>query len=169
MKINYIQYYVEGECEEKLINVLKRDLMVVKSGKVQKFNVIQNEITKARLIALRPGTVVVLVFDTDTDNAEILNKNIKKIQACNSVADLLLIPQVKNLEDELMRSCNIRNIRELLGSRSNEEFKSDFIRVTNLADKLKSKNFDIDSIWKGSPSSPYQNIKNDAEKIKLTK
>lgn len=169
MKINYIQYYVEGECEEKLINVLKRDLMVVKSGRVQKFNVIQNEITNARLMTLRPGTVVVLVFDTDTDNAEILNKNIEKLQACKSVADWVLIPQVKNLEDELMRSCNIRNIRELLGSRSNEEFKSDFIRVTNLADKLKSKKFDINLIWKESPSSPYQDIKNNAEKIKLIK
>lgn len=169
MKIKYIQYYVEGECEEKLINTLKRDLKAVKTGKVQKFNVIDNEITNARLINLRPGTLVVLVFDTDTGNTEILSKNIKKIQACNSVADLVLIPQVKNLEDELVQSCNIRNIRELLGSRSNEEFKSDFIRVTNLADKLKSKKFNIDLIWKGSPSSPYHNIKNDAKKIKLTK
>lgn len=169
MKIKYIQYYVEGECEEKLINTLKSELRIVKTGKVQKFNVIENEITNARLMTLRPGTMVVLVFDTDTGNTEILNKNIEKLRACKFVADWVLIPQDKNLEDELVKSCNIRNARELLGSRSNEEFKSDFIRVTNLADKLKSKKFDIDLIWEGSPSSPYQNIKNDAEKIKLTK
>ena len=169
MKINYIQYYVEGECEEKLINTLKSELMVVKTGKVQKLNVIQSEIKNAHLMILRPKTMVVLVFDTDTGNVEILNKNIKKLRACKSVASLVLIPQVKNLEDELMQSCNIRNIRELLGSRSNVEFKRDFIRVKNLAEKLKSSKFNIDLIWKRNPSSPYQDIKNDAEKIKLTK
>lgn len=166
MKIKYIQYFVEGECEEKLVNTLKSELMVVKPGKVQKLNVIENEIKKARLIALRPGTMVVLIFDTDTGNTEILNKNIKRLLECNSVADLVLIPQVKNLEDELEKSCSIRNIKELLGSKSNKDFKSDFIRVTNLASKLKNKNFDINLIWTGKPSSPYQNIKNDAIKIK---
>lgn len=166
MKINYIQYFVEGECEEKLINTLKSELMVVKTGRVQKLNVIENEISKARLIALRPGTMVVLIFDTDTGNTEILNKNIKKLSECGSVADLVLIPQVKNLEDELVKSCRIRNVKELLGSKSNKEFKGDFIRVTNLANKLKSKEFDINLIWKNTPLSPYQNIKNDARKIK---
>ena len=166
MKVKYIQYYVEGECEEKLINTLKSELMVVKAGKVQKFNVIDSEITNARLITLRPGTLVVLIFDTDTSSTEILNKNIKKLSECSSVADLVLIPQVKNLEDEIVRSCNIRNIKELLGSSSNEKFKSDFIRVTNLASKLKSKNFDINLIWNRNPSAPYQNIINQAQKIK---
>lgn len=142
MKINYIQYFVEGECEEKLINTLKSELMVVKTG------------------------MVVLIFDTDTGNTEILNKNIKKLSECGSVADLVLIPQVKNLEDELVKSCRIRNVKELLGSKSNKEFKGDFIRVTNLANKLKSKEFDINLIWKDTPLSPYQNIKNDARKIK---
>ncbi len=166
MKIKYIQYYVEGECEEKLINTLKSELMVVKTGKVQKLNVIENEISKARLIALRPGTMVVLIFDTDTGNVEILNKNIKKLSECSSVADVVLVPQVKNLEDELVKSCSIRHIKELLGSRSNTEFKSDFIKVTNLAKKLKDKSFDINLIWKGNPSAPYQDIINHSEKIK---
>ena len=166
MKIKYIQYYVEGECEEKLINTLKSELMLVETGKVQKFNVIENEISKARLIALRPGTRVVLIFDTDTGNVEILNKNIKKLSECSSVADLVLVPQVKNLEDELVKSCSIRHIKELLGSRSNTEFKSDFIKVTNLANKLKDKSFDINLIWKGQPSAPYQDVINQSEKIK---
>ena len=166
MKIKYIQYYVEGECEEKLIKTLKSELMLVETGKVQKLNVIENEISKARLIALQPGTMVVLIFDTDTGNVEILNKNIKKLSECSYVADLVLVPQVKNLEDELVKSCSIRHIKELLGSRSNTKFKSDFIKVTNLANKLKDKSFDINLIWKGNPSAPYQNIVNQSEKIK---
>ena len=166
MKVNYIQYYVEGECEEKLINTLKSELMVVKTGKVQVFNVIEKEITNARLITLRPGTMVVLIFDTDTGNIETLNKNINKLSKCSSVVDLVLIPQVKNLEDEIVNSCVIRSIKELLGSRSNEEFKSDFIKVTNLAGKLKSKSFNINLIWNRNPGAPYQDIINQAEKIK---
>lgn len=166
MKIKYIQYYVEGECEEKFINTLKSELMVVKTGKVQKLNVIEKEISNAHLIALRPDTVVVLIFDTDTCNIDILNKNIKKLSKCSSVSDLILIPQVKNLEDELIQSCAIKNIKELLKSKSNKDFKGDFIRVTNLANKLKSKNFDINKLWIRTPTPPYQNIKNDAGKIK---
>ena len=166
MKVNYIQYYVEGECEEKLINTLKSELMVVKTGKVQVFNVVEKEITNARLITLRPGTMVVLIFDTDTGNIETLNNNINKLSKCSSVVDLVLIPQVKNMEDEIVNSCAIRNIKELLGSRSNEEFKSDFIKATNLADKLKSKGFNINLIWNRNPGAPYQDIINRAEKIK---
>lgn len=169
MKVNYIQYYVEGECEEKLVNTLKSELMLVKPGKVQKFNAIESEITNARLIALRPGTMVVLIFDTDTRNVDILNKNIKKLQSCKSVVDLVLIPQIKNLEDELVKSCNIRDVKELLGSKSTKDFKCDFIRVSNLAYKLKNKNFDINLIWTETPVSPYQHIENHSKKIKLTK
>lgn len=39
---NY-QYYVEGDDEKCLINVLKRDLQCIASGKVEKFNAIQNK------------------------------------------------------------------------------------------------------------------------------
>mgnify|MGYP003551408857 CR=1 FL=1 len=65
--------------------------------------------------------------------------DIKKLLECSSVSDLVLVPQVKNLEDEIVESCSIRHIKELLGSKSNTEFKSDFIKATNLANKLKSK------------------------------
>ena len=87
-------------------------------------------------------------------NTFVGRKNIKKLSRCSSVEDIVLIPQVKNLEDELVKSCNIRHVKELLGSRTNTEFKSDFIKVTNLANKLKDKSFDINLIWKGQPSAP---------------
>lgn len=45
--INY-QYYVEGEDEKKLLNVLKA-MGCIESGKVDKFNVVQNEFTFARI------------------------------------------------------------------------------------------------------------------------
>ena len=67
-KGSFIQYYVEGEDEEKILSVLKTDLQLITPGKISKFNAVQNKVTKARLMNLRPDTTVVLVFDTDTDN-----------------------------------------------------------------------------------------------------
>ena len=66
-------YFVEGEDEEKLIQVLKTDLRCIIPGKVQKFNVVDKKLNKARLMSLKMGTSVVLVFDTDTGNIDIFS------------------------------------------------------------------------------------------------
>lgn len=165
----YVQCYVEGEDEKKLIDTLKTKLGVIKPGKVQKLNVVAQEITDMRLRALAPGTMVVLVFDTDTGNPDILKKNIKLLDACTSVSEIVLIPQVPNLEEELVRSCDIKRIEELLKSKSRREFKSDLIRVSNLDAKLQEHQFNINLFWCGSPTTPYQNIENQAAKVKLRK
>lgn len=47
MKSEFVQYFVEGEDEKKLINVLKTDLRVIRPGKVQKLNVVECEFTRA--------------------------------------------------------------------------------------------------------------------------
>lgn len=167
MKSKFVQYYVEGEDEEKLVNVLKTQLGLIRPGKVQKLNVVEQEITNIRLRTLKQGTMVVLVFDTDTGNVDILKKNIKTLEACSSVSEIVLIPQVANLEAELVRSCNIRKIEELLNSRSRKDFKSDLISVTNLANKLREHQFDINLFWNRRPASPYQDIENQAVKVKL--
>lgn len=46
----YYHYFVEGQDEEKLINVLKTDMRCIVSGKVQKFNIVQEKLTKPRLM-----------------------------------------------------------------------------------------------------------------------
>ncbi len=167
MKSKYVQYYVEGEDEKKLIDTLKTRLRVIRPGKVQKLNVVSQEITDMRLRALAPGTMVVLVFDTDAGNPDTLKKNIKRMEACAAVSEIVLIPQVSNLEGELLRSCSIRKIEELLNSKSRKEFKSDFIHVTNLDKKLLEHQFNINLFWCGTPAPPYQDIENQAAKIKL--
>lgn len=49
MRTKFVQYYVEGEDEEKLIQTLKNDLGIIRSGKVQKLNVIDHILSDARL------------------------------------------------------------------------------------------------------------------------
>ena len=169
MKSKYIQYYVEGEDEEKLIRTLKTDLMCIKPGKVQKFNVVDCELTDARLASLRPKTMVVLIFDTDTGSSSILAKNLKKLKGCPNVSEIITIPQVPNLEGELIRSCNVKGITELLNSQSRDGFKTDFIHVTNLKAKLNEHKFSIRKLWTGKPKGPYKTIENEAERIKIIK
>lgn len=162
-----VQYFVEGENEKKLVNVLKNDLKVILPGKVQVLNVIQKDISSMILRTLKRGTVVILIFDTDTNNVNILNRNIQKLDSYPTVSNVITIPQVKNLEDELKCSCNIRQIKDLLNSRSDSEFKSDLIHITNLGSKLKEHSFDINRFWSMNPQSPYDHIINMANEIKI--
>ena len=41
----YYQYYVEGQDEEKIIQVLKTELQLIEPGKVEKFNVVSEKFT----------------------------------------------------------------------------------------------------------------------------
>lgn len=167
MKNKYVLYYVEGDDEKKLLEVLKTDLRLIKPGKIQKLNVTTQEITAARLRTLSRDTMVVLVFDTDAGNIEILKSNIRTLENCKAVSDIVIVPQVPNLEGELVRSCDIRNIKELLNSKTNGEFKSDIMSVSNLAKKLQDHKFDIQVFWSGIPTGAYQNIENQAVKVKM--
>lgn len=169
MKSKYVLYYVEGDDEKKLLDVLKTDLRLIKPGKVQKLNVVAQEITEARLRTLSRDTMVVLVFDTDAGNYNILKSNIKTLEKCKAVSEIVLVPQVPNLEGELVRSCNIKNIMELLHSKTRGDFKTDIIHVSNLAQKLQEHKFNIRIFWSGTPSEPFQNIENQATKVKLIK
>lgn len=167
MKNVSIQYYVEGENEKKLVSIFKSDLRYIKPGKVQILNVLQNYITDAHIRTLKKGTIVVLVFDTDTGQANILNQNIKKLKESSCVSKVITVPQVPNLEGELVRSCSIKSALELLNSKSKKDFKSEFIHITNLDVKLKEHNFKLTKFWDTQPGKPYHHLKNDADEIKI--
>ena len=167
MKSKFVRYFVEGQDDKKVVDTLKSKMGLIRPGKVDVFNVVAKEIKDMQLRTLSPGTMVVLVFDTDAGSKEILYKNIQKIKACKAVTEVVTIPQVPKLEIELVRSCDIRQIKDLLNSRTNEDFKRDVLRVTNLDNKLKEHKFNIELFWTGAPADPYQDIENQAAKVKL--
>ncbi len=166
MASKYYHYYVEGQTDEKMVRILKTDLQLVVPGKVEKFNIIENELSSSRTIGLKKGTIVVLVFDTDTNNNSILDKNIKFLQEQNNISKVICITQVGNLEDELIRSCDIKEIRELTGSRSNSDFKNDMLKQNNFMNKLERKFFDFNKFWNCSASNQFSYINNEAKLIK---
>ena len=113
------QYYVEGDDEKRLIEVLKTDMRLIIPGKVQILNVVQEKLTDLKLRTLQDGTTLVFVFDTDVGDPAILNENIRKAKKSSNIKDVYCVPQVKNIEDELIRAMGLKNIEEFLKSKSN--------------------------------------------------
>jgi hypothetical protein len=162
----YIQYFVEGEDEEKVLSVLKTDMQLIVPGKVNKLNVIQDKISRARLMNLRPETSVVLIFDTDTSSVNVLKENIEILKSTASVQSVICVTQVMNLEDEFIRSCDIKNIRELTGSKTDSEYKHDLITASNLAVLLKKHGFDIKKFWIKEATGIFAEFKNESNLVK---
>ena len=167
MRNTIVHYLVEGKNELKVVNTLKSELKLIMPGKASVHNVVEQKIPDAFLLTIQQGTIMVLLFDTDTGQTSTLRSNLAKLEKCPRVKEVVTIPQANNLEDELKRSCSLRNIQDLLNSQSKADFKRDLIKVTNLGAKLRQHNFNIKLLWSSTPSSAYSFIPNKAEKIKL--
>ena len=139
-------YYVEGDNEEKLINTLKSELKVIKSGKVVKFNITNQKLTNDKLMRLKQNTTVVLVFDVDANNTDILTDNINTLKNCKIINNIVFLMQVNNLEDELVSACNIESPFEITGADSYKMHKRNFNNISNLAEKLLKYDFNIDNL-----------------------
>ncbi|WP_339019730.1 hypothetical protein [Fusobacterium animalis] len=103
----------------------------------------------------------------DINNINILDKNIEVFENNDRIKEVILIPQVKNLEDELIYSTKIKKIKDLLESKSDDDFKRDFMRCNNLIKKLEEKNFDIFKLWSREAKNIYKKYENKSKEIKL--
>lgn len=162
-------YYVEGEDEKKLLEVLKRDFGCIESGKVDKLNAVQSKFSVARIRTLKPDTIVVLIYDTDVESGlDILQYNVDFLNQQKGIKQVICIPQVKNLEEELLRACNIKSITELTKSASKTNFKRDLINCTNLAARLTACGFNLDKLWDRAPTNKFKQFGNGAKRIKIS-
>lgn len=161
------RYYVEGENEKSLLEVLKTDFRCIKAGKIEIFNGVQDKLSSLRIRMFKPNTVIVFIYDTDTNRIEVLKENIKILNKHECIKDIICIPQVDKLEDELKRCCNIKNVAEITHSKTIKEFKSDFNRCTNLAKRLSDCAFDVKKIWEKEPNNNFKEFGNQSYKIKL--
>ena len=116
-------YLVEGQTEEKAVKILKEKYIA--SGKVIILH--QRKINNTLLRIMPAHSKSVIVFDTDSpDTVHTLDTNIDMLTQENIEA--VLIPQVNNFEDEIVYATSVKNIKELLNSKSNSDFKSDFLK-----------------------------------------
>ena len=166
-EITNYQYYVEGKNEKALLSTLKSELRCIRSGKIDIFNVVQSKFTITRIRTLRPNTTVVFVYDTDTDNIAILQQNLDFLKDQTAIKEIVCVPQVTNLEDELIRSCQLRNIGELTHSNSKRNYKRDLNCCTNLGSRLKKCKFDLSKFWSCIPGNNFKVFGNDSASIKI--
>ena len=66
MTNNYI-YYVEGQNEKKLVDVLKSEFQWIANGKVFVHNVLTRPIPRASLRQIKNNTIAIFLFDTDNE------------------------------------------------------------------------------------------------------
>lgn len=96
MSMDKYVYFVEGEDEEKVVNILKeiKNRYIV-AGKCCVLNVIQDEIKKSLLMTLNKSTIAIVIYDNDVivnrslnpeKAKEKVNKNIKLLnEYCKNV------------------------------------------------------------------------------------
>ena len=158
--MNYFHYYVEGECEEKLINEYKvPPYSSFKPGKVEVFNFIQKRISNQRLLSLNKNTVIILVYDIDVEKTEVLEENIKKLNEFDF--KVYHIQSIRNFEDEIVYSTDLKKINDMFSTESVDEFKNYFIHQDRLVSRLKKEKIKVDKIWsrvnKKQPFDKYSN------------
>ncbi len=169
MKNKRVYYFVEGECEKELVDSLKLNPSLIIPGKSKVFNPITKRLTPNDFVTILPNSIIIFIFDTDTNDINILEHNLKMIRKYLSKTEVVLIPQVKNFEDELKRSLKIKNIFELTNSRSLSNFKRDFIKMNNIRNAFEKYNFDINKLWILSPDGEFSKYKQESYKIKINK
>lgn len=163
------RYFAEGECEEKLLNALKMRPSLIQPGKVEKFNVIQNEFKTRKLASLPPSCVAVLVFDSDKDETGHLKRNIELLRSWEFEVEVLTIVQVLNFEDEIERSTDLYQAQDLTRSKTVVDFKSAVNRMkeTDFRSALKRHKLDMSRLWSEKPPQAFRFVKQDADKVKL--
>ncbi len=162
-------YLVEGENEKLMVNTLKN--VYLYSGKVHVFNVVNKKISDSRIRTFGSDVNVILVFDTDLNErskVNILKSNLEKLQKSKHVKRIIIVTQVKNFEDELIRACSISKIIEFTNSKTKKDFKRDFNKLgSSLENKLIQHKFDINKFWIKEAEGLYKEFKNRAEEIKI--
>ena len=166
MKNNCI-YFVEGRCEEKLLNALKEQPQKIQSGRVKVFNVIQNILSNSQLITIQPGTTVALVFDTDIPLTECLKDNIRRLGKYCSKVKIVYLPQVLNFEGEIVRCSDLRSASDLTHSKSNKDFKRDFCAMTNIRAAIERVNLNVENLWAEEPPVDFAFLERNSSFIKL--
>ncbi len=115
-------------------------------GKVEVLNVVQDKISNQRLMVLNPKTNIILVYDIDVEQTEILKYNINLLKKHN-FKNIYHIQSINNFEDELVYATSLKRINDMYHTVSVDEFKTKFVHQNDLLSKLKRINYDNSKMW----------------------
>lgn len=161
-------YLAEGECEEKLLQALKLKPSLIHPGKVEKFNVIQDELPTRKLMKYPVGCVVVLVFDTDKEVTEHLKANLEMLRSLPFKVEVKTVVEVLNFEDELERSTDVLRAQDFTKSETVQDFKSAVNRMGEepFRAALKRHKFVLSKLWSQKPPKAFSFVKQDGGEVK---
>ena len=161
-------YYVEGPCEQQLIAALKEEPKKLLPGKIKIFNVVQNLIPKSQMLSIQSGTIVVLVFDTDVSKTLNLKKNLELLARYCGRLKIFFLPQVLNLEEELVRCTDVKIVTELTKSAGVRNFKTDFckMKIKDCRSMLEHHKLDYTRLWMTRTPEAFTFVKNNSSHIK---
>lgn len=143
-------YYVEGPCEQQLISALKEEPEKLIPGKIKVFNVVQNLIPKSQMLNLKK-------------NLELLERYCGKLK-------IVFLPQVLNLEEELVRCTDVKTVTKLTKSGSVKNFKTDFckMKVKDCRSMLERHQLNIARLWMTKTPDAFDFTENNGDSIKLS-
>ena len=161
-------YLAEGECEEKLLQALKLKPSLIHSGKVEKFNIIQNELPIRKLMRYPSGCVVVLVFDTDKEVTEHLEANLELLKSLPNEVDVMTVAQVLAFEDEIERTTDVKHAQDFTKSETVSDFKGAVNRMGEepFRAALKRHKFDLSKLWTQKPPKAFSFVEQDGRRVK---
>lgn len=102
-----IQYYVEGECEQKLVKTLAAHNLIL-PGQTDVLNPVQDQIKSTHLRKLPAKTTVVLIFDTDKNNMDILKANIQFLKKHQNIKKTIAICSLIKSQKRMVLSTGIQ-------------------------------------------------------------
>lgn len=169
MNYRRCMYYVEGQCEEQLINALKTEPRRLTPGKVKVHNIILEEIPRREVNMINPGTTVVFVYDTDVEKTDVLKKNIEHVMKYATQTKIVHLAQVRVFEDEIARSTDVKKAQELTRSKSVSDFKTDFCRmkIQDCRNALERHHLDVFMLWNRKPPKAFGFVKQGGDTVKL--
>lgn len=160
-------YLCEGQIEKKILEIFIKEFRILVPGKLEVFNVIQDRLKTSYLTAYSKYTHFVLVFDTDTDNSTILKENLRFLQNHLSKDKIIVVPQVRNIEDELVYCCDVKHIWDLTKYHTLKDFKDNVITDNTFGKKLIKHKFNGKLLWSRTPRDKFSFCRNDSNKIKI--
>lgn len=110
---------------------------------------------------------MVFVFDTDKEITDKLQKSIEQVKKHCPQSKIVFLIQVKNLEDELVRSTDVKKVTELTQSQSVSNFKTAFCKMKDLRELLERHQIDVSKLWTTNPPEVFAFVPQNSELIKL--
>lgn len=120
------------------------------------------------MLSIQTGTTVVLVFDTDVLQTSNLKKNLELLERYCGKLKIIFLPQVLNLEEELVRCTDVKNITELTKSGSVKNFKTDFckMKIKDCRFMLERHKLDVTRLWMTKTPEVFAFVEKNASQIK---